>query len=100
MLQDAAVIEDQLKLKLTIALDENPDLFRALRDIKDPRRRTRRLKDLAVKGLLMERAPAPVRAEAPMGEPDARPRAAIGQSVSSMLDWGDGTGSPAQEGAP
>jgi hypothetical protein len=100
MMRDDAVIDDQLKLKLTIALDENPDLFRALRDIKDPRRRTRRLKDLAVKGLLMERAPAPVRAEAPMGEPEAPPRAAIGQSVSSMLDWGDGTGSSVHEGAP
>ena len=99
MLQDDAVIDDQLKLKLTIALDENPDLFRALRDIKDPRRRTRRLRDLAVKGLLMERAPASVRAEAPIGEPEARPRAAMGQSVSSMLDWGDGAGSPAHEGS-
>src|SRR5438046_593163 len=99
MMRDAAVIDDQLKLKLTIASDENPDLFRALRDIKDPRRRTRRLKDLAVKGLLMERAPASVRVEASIGGPDERPRAAIGQSVSSMLDWEDDTGPPVQEGA-
>ena len=93
MMQDAAVLDDQLKLKLTIAWDENPDLYLALRDIKDPRRRTRRLKDLAVKGLMMERAPAPVRAEAPTREPEALPRAAIGQSVSSMLDWEDGAAS-------
>ena len=91
MMQDDAVIDDQLKLKLTIALDENPDLFRALRDIKDPRRRTRRLRDLAVKGLLMERAPVPMHAEAPMGGIEAPPRVAVGQSVSSMLDWEDGT---------
>ena len=100
MMQDDAVIDDQLKLKLTIASDENPDLFLALRDIKDPRRRTRRLKDLAVKGLLLERAPAPVRAEASIGELDPPTQVAIGQSVSSMLDWGDGTGSTAEEGAP
>ena len=91
------MIDDQLKLKLTIALDENPDLFLALRDIKDPRRRTRRLRDLAVKGLMMERAPAPVRAEAPTRESEGPPRAAIGPSVSSMLEWGDGTGSSASE---
>lgn len=99
-MQDDAVFDEQLKLKLTIALDENPDLYLALRDIKDPRRRTRRLKDLAVKGLMMERAPAPVRAEAPTREAEAPRRAAVGQSVSSMLDWGDGTGSSASEGAP
>jgi hypothetical protein len=98
MMQDDAVIDDQLKLKLTIALDENPELYRVLRDISEPRRRTRRLKDLAVKGLLMERAPAPLRAEAPTREPESPPRAAIGQSVSSMLDWGDGAGSSAPEG--
>ncbi len=104
MMQDDAVIDDQLKLKLTIALDENLDLFRALRDIRDPRRRTRRLKDLAVKGLLMERAPtaAPVaqRAQAPTDDSASPPRAPVGQSVSSMLDWGDDTNAAAHEGAP
>ena len=100
MSQDDALSDDQLKMKLTIAMDENPDLFLALRDIEDRRRRTRRLKDLAVKGLMMERAPAPTRAEARTREPEAPPRAAIGQSVSSMLDWGDGTGSSSPEGAP
>lgn len=104
MMQDDAVIADHLKLKLTIAVDENPDLFRALRDIKDPRRRTRRLKDLAVKGLLMERAseaaPVALRAQAPMGGSESPSRAAVGQSVSSMLDWGDDTNAAALEGAP
>ena len=103
MMHDDAVIADHLKLKLTIAVDENPDLFRALRDIKDPRRRTRRLKDLAVKGLMMERtptaAPAAQRAQAPMGGLESPPRAAVGPSVSSMLDWGDDTNAAAHEGA-
>jgi hypothetical protein len=88
-MHDTAVIDDQLKLKLTIASDENPDLFLALRDIKDPRRRTRRLKDLAVKGLLSERAPAPMRAEMVVSGPAAPSLAAAGGSVSSMLDWED-----------
>lgn len=90
MTQVEALIDEQLKLKLTIAMDENPDLFLALRDIKDPRRRTRRLKDLAVKGLLMERGAAPMRAEAATTGPAAPPRATVGQSVTAMLDWGDG----------
>jgi hypothetical protein len=91
MLRDDALSDDQLKLKLTIAVDENPDLFLALRDIKDPRRRTRRLKDLAVKGLLMERAPVSIHGGALASDLDRpRPRAVVGQSVSSMLDWEDG----------
>lgn len=91
MLRDDALSDDQLKLKLTIAVDENPDLFLALRDIKDPRRRTRRLKDLAVKGLLMERAPVSIHSGALASHLDRpRPRAVVGQSVSSMLDWEDG----------
>ena len=94
MMPDEALSDDQLKLKLTIAVDENPDLYLALRDIKDPRRRTRRLKDLAVKGLLLERAPAPIVGGVPAPEPEPEiqgPRAVVGQSVSSMLDWEEGT---------
>jgi hypothetical protein len=45
----------RLRMKLTIAADETPDLFRALAAVKDARRRTRRLKDLATKGLMVER---------------------------------------------
>jgi len=85
--------DEQLKLKLTIAMDENPDLFRVLRDIKEPRRRTRRLKDLAIKGLLMERTPMPLRSEAlPAAEqPAMHARRPVAQSVASMLEWEGGT---------
>jgi hypothetical protein len=87
--------DQQLKMKLTISVDENPDLFFVLRDIRDRRRRTRRLKDLAVKGLLLERAPAPTGAAAPQPITESHGRRTpVGESVSSMLDWGD----PAAEG--
>jgi hypothetical protein len=92
--QNEAPGGDQLKLKLTIAVDENPDLYHALRHIKDPRRRTRRLKDLAVKGLMLERAPASIVGLAPMRTTDGHAaRAVIGESVSSMLEWEDSTAS-------
>ena len=83
---------NELRLKLTIAADENPDLYLALRDIKDPRRRTRRLKDLAVKGLFLERASLPISVGLPTREPEVQTTPPVaGPSVSSMLDWGDST---------
>ena len=44
-----------LKIKLTVTADEHPELHRTLVAIADSRRRTRRLKDLAAAGLLVER---------------------------------------------
>ena len=83
---------NELRLKLTIAVEENPDLYLALRDIKDPRRRTRRLKDLAVKGLFLERASLPIAVALPTRKSEVQgARALAGPSVSSMLDWGDST---------
>ena len=83
---------NELRLKLTIAVEENPDLYLALRNIKDPRRRTRRLKDLAVKGLFLERASVPIAVGLPTREPEVQGAPAFaGPSVSSMLDWGDST---------
>jgi hypothetical protein len=46
----------KLMMKLSLTDDETPDLFRALAAVKDARRRTGRLKDLAAKGLLLERS--------------------------------------------
>ena len=83
---------NELRLKLTIAVEENPDLYLALRDIKDPRRRTRRLKDLAVKGLFLERASLPVAVGLATREPEVQSAPAFaGPSVRAMLDWGDST---------
>jgi hypothetical protein len=45
-----------LQIKLTVTQDEHPELHRVLLAIVQPRRRTRRLKDLAATGLLLERA--------------------------------------------
>ena len=73
----------ELKLKLTIAQEENPDLYFVLQAIHNPRRRTQRLKDLALKGLLFERGHV-----APHALPPA-PKAEVKATVSSMLDWSD-----------
>jgi hypothetical protein len=85
--------DNKLLMKLTIAADETPDLFRALESVKDARRRTRRLKDLASKGFMVERSgigilssePAP-RVAGPTHEGHGHMLA--GDTVASMLDWG------------
>jgi hypothetical protein len=73
---------ETLLMKLTIPADECPELFRALCSVTQPRRRTRRLKELAVLGLMLERG-------ALAGNPVApKPSlAALGESVASQLDW-------------
>jgi hypothetical protein len=49
----------KLLLKLTISADELPELYQALVSVPDARRRTRRLKYLAAKGLFLERTGSP-----------------------------------------
>ncbi|MBY0366043.1 hypothetical protein [Roseateles aquatilis] len=55
----------KLQMKLSLAADETPDLFHALSAVKDAKRRTGRLKDLAAKGLLLERSGSLALASAP-----------------------------------
>jgi hypothetical protein len=82
---------NKLLMKLTIAADETPELFRALASVKDARHRTGRLKDLASKGFMVERSgtgilssePAPRVATAAEG----LRHAPAGDTVASMLDW-------------
>ena len=84
--------DNKLLMKLTIAADETPELFRALASVKDARRRTGRLKDLASKGFMVERsgigilsgAPAPTVAG---GTAEGLRRVPPGDTVASMLDW-------------
>ena len=84
--------ENKLLMKLTIAADETPELFRALASVKDARHRTGRLKDLASKGFMVERSgigilssePAPRVAGATAVGPRQAPP---GDTVASMLDW-------------
>ena len=74
---------NQLLLQLTLSADESPELFQALAQIGDPKRRVGRLRDLATRGLIftlggfslappLERLPAP----------------AVGSDVSTGLDPG------------
>lgn len=81
-----------LQIKLTVTSDEHPALHRVLVAIAEPRRRTRRLKDLAATGLLIERAgglalsalqPAPAAA--------AQEADVLGDAVSIAL-WEDKAG--------
>jgi hypothetical protein len=82
---------DDLQIKLTVTIDEHPELHRILRAITEPRRRTRRLKDLAATGLLIERSgglavtgPAP----APNLPAEREPDDLLGDAVGVAL-WVD-----------
>lgn len=81
-----------LPIKLTVTSDEHPELHRVLVAIAEPRRRTRRLKDLAATGLLFERA-AGLAMSAPQPAPAAAEPAAdvLGDAVSIAL-WEDKAG--------
>jgi hypothetical protein len=85
-----------VRMKLTISREEHPAMFEALISIRNPRRRTGRLKELVIKALTLEQVGAtavlgPLLADgapsvaAPRGEgPRMGPPAA---SVTSMLEW-------------
>lgn len=55
---------DDLKLKLTVTREEHPQLHHVLSAIRQPRRRTQRLKELATAGLMFERGAMPLTAPA------------------------------------
>lgn len=81
-----------LQIKLTVTSDEHPELHRVLIAIEEPRRRTRRFKELAATGLLVERSGvAPValpRSAQPAGEATLD---ALGDAVAVAL-WEDKAG--------
>jgi len=84
-----------IKMKLTIARDETPELHIALAAINEPRRRTRRLKDLAAKGLLWERSNRTLAAASGNGaqamvDSLETMNRGVTDSVGSMLEWGGG----------
>lgn len=85
-----------VRMKLTISREEHPALFEALFCIRNPRRRTGRLKDLVIKGLTLELAGGTlgsmsqqtmgglaVGAAGTNGTNVGQP----GTSVTSMLEW-------------
>ena len=82
-----------LQIKLTVTQDEHPELHRVLLAIVEPRRRTRRLKDLAATGLLLERAGG-IAVSAAQPAPSASGQAAVddvGDALSVAL-WEDKAG--------
>ena len=96
----AARKDGSVRIKLTISREEHPAMFEALASIRNPRRRTGRLKELVVKALTLEQ----VGATAILGPllPDgARPGVAPGGEaaragppatpVALMLEWDEST---------
>lgn len=85
--------QGKVTVKVTVADDENPELFIALRNVKDPRRRSARIRDLAVKGLMVERGSVAVGAPATIGGGVTSDKKAFlplsgADSVDDILDWG------------
>jgi hypothetical protein len=85
-----------VRMKLTISREEHPALFEALFCIRNPRRRTGRLKELIIKGLTLELTggtSGPMRQQATGGLAVGMAGAngtKVGQtqtSVASMLEW-------------
>jgi hypothetical protein len=89
-----------VRIKLTISREEHPAMFEALASIRNPRRRTGRLKELVVKALTLEQ----VGATAVLGPrllDGARPDVAPGGEttragpaatpVALMLEWDEST---------
>jgi len=95
----ATTFEDaKFVMKITIANDECPELFRALSRIADGKRRAGRFKDLASKGLLLERSTGlqrdPETSTAPTGDKMSTQGAETGcpdtgATVGEMVDWSD-----------
>jgi hypothetical protein len=81
-------------IRLTIAGEECPSLHDALSPIHDPKRRARRLRDLAAKGLLLEAhglatpSSAGIKQSQPAPAPsEAMPQSAAAIPVGGALDW-------------
>lgn len=86
-------MDSKIMVKVTIVGAETPDLFAAMSGIKDLRRRSTRIRDLASKGLLAERGGGAVQAPS-SGQPTLASvaknatRVSAGDTVDSMLNWG------------
>ena len=93
---NAARKDGTVRMKLTISREEHPALFEALFSIRNPRRRTGRLKDLIIKALALEQVGGTqillgLQAAGSLAAGAAGAGATtIGQprtSVTSMLEW-------------
>lgn len=89
-----------VRMKLTISREEHPAMFEALASIRNPRRRTGRLKELVVKALTLEQVGATA-VLGPLHLDGARPGIAAGGETASagppatpvalMLEWDEST---------
>ena len=89
-----------VRMKLTISREEHPAMFEALASIRNPRRRTGRLKELVVKALTLEQVGATA-ALGPLLLDGARPGVVPGGEtaragspatpVALMLEWDEST---------
>ena len=96
----AARKDGSVRIKLTISREEHPAMFEALASIRNPRRRTGRLKELVVKALTLEQVGATA-VLGPLLLEGARPGIAAGGEtasagspatpVSLMLEWDEST---------
>jgi hypothetical protein len=85
-----------VRMKLTLSREEHPVMFEALVSIRNPRRRTGRLKELVIKALTLEQVGATALVGALLAD-GARPGVAPASettrsgppaaSVTSMLEW-------------
>ena len=92
--------EGTVRIKLTISREEHPAMFEALASIRNPRRRTGRLKELVVKALTLEQVGATA-GLGPLLLDGARPGVTPGgdttragppaTSVDLMLEWDEST---------
>ena len=81
-----------LQIKLTVTSDEHPELHRVLEAIVEPRRRTRRLKELAAIGLLVERSGTFTLSAPASLEPAVEHVPEIRVDAVSMALWDDKAG--------
>ncbi len=82
---------NQMLLQVTVSADASPELFQALVQIRDPKRRIGRLRDLATCGLLLSvNGFAPITPRQapilPAAGKDASP-AAVPGVVDGLTDW-------------
>jgi hypothetical protein len=74
-----------LQLRITISFDESPELFRLASAIVEPKRRARRIKDLATKGMYLEL----FNGNTGQRLPTVASTTTAGPSVESLIDWVD-----------
>ena len=92
--------EGTVRIKLTISREDHPAMFEALASIRNPRRRTGRLKELVIKALILEQVGATA-ALGPFLLDGARPGVAPCSETASagppanpvalMLEWDEST---------